>query len=257
MVRRTSILLLVTLIIFSSCVSRRSKLDSRHLIPEKELVPILTEIYLEDGMLGIPRINVKYAPFDSLTTYYYIVEKHGYDKEIMDKTMKYYFVRKPRKLIQIYDKVLGTLSEMESRNRRIIALSKTKPGTLWTGSDSYYFPDPLGIDSTTFEIRMNRPGKYILNASVTVFPDDLSFNPGLTAYTCDSDSMETGKRTYSKPVLYLKDGYPHLYTMTFSSSSKDTLILKGDLFDTENMPDEWGKHFQILNISVVYSVFAL
>jgi hypothetical protein len=257
MIRKISIILVVTLVIFSSCVSRRSKLDSRNLIPEKDLVPILTEIYLEDSMLGIPRINLKYSPLDSLATYYYIVEKHGYTKEMMDKTMKYYFIRKPKKLIQMYDKVLGILSEMESRNKRIITLSISKSGTLWTGSELYNYPDPEGSDSTTFEIHQNRPGKYTLYASVTVFPDDLSCNPCLTAYTCNPDSMDTGKRTYSTPVRYIKDGYPHRYLMTFVSSSKDSLIIRGNLFEPENHPGEWEKHFRIENLSVLYSVYAL
>ena len=257
MIRSVTYILMALFLVSSSCVSRRSKLNSRNLIPEKDLVPILTEIYLTDGLLSIPRINLKYAPFDSLSTYYYIIEKHGYSKEAMDRTMKYYFIRDTKELVKIYDKVLGILSEMESRNKRLLELSRPRNVTLWPGYDYYFYPDPSGSDSTTFDIPVKRPGKVTVNATVTVFPDDMTYKPAMTGYLCHEDSLETGRRTFTEPVYFIKDGHPHNYSISFTSRSKDTLMIRGNLYDAENMPDDWGKHFEIQNLNVVYSLIGL
>ena len=240
-----------------SCESRRSKLDRRNLIPEKELVSILTDIYLTDGILGMPRLVMKYSPLDSVTTYNHVIEKHGYTKEDLDKSLKYYFIKQPKKLMRIYDKTLGILSEMESRVQRDISKSKAPTGSLWTGSDIYSFPDPGAADSTLFDIPLHKPGGYTLTVSVTLLPDDQSFKPALTAFTCHPDSIETGKRNYIKPIYYLKDGHEHTYVVKFTVPLKTTLHARGSLYDFLNYPDEWGKHIVIRNISVIYSVSAL
>ena len=257
MIRFTFSILLALLLVFSSCQSRRSKVDRRHLIPEKELVPILTEIYLADGLVGIPRITMKYAPLDSVTTYINIIEKHGYTREEMDKTLKYYFVKDPKKLIKIYDKVLGVLSEMESRVQKEIAKSKPSAVGFWPGPNSYSFPDPSGADSTAFDISLLKPGLYTLTANVTLFPDDQSANPELTAFTCHPDSILTGKRNYIEPIRYIKDGYEHKYSVAFTVPVKTTLHMRGCLYDYANNPDNWDKHLTIQNIAVIYSFVAI
>ena len=67
----------------------------------------MTDIHLADGLLILPKIKTMYSSLDSITAYTQIIEKHGYTKEIMDKTMKYYFIKDPKKLNKIYDQVLG------------------------------------------------------------------------------------------------------------------------------------------------------
>lgn len=254
MIRFTFLILITLSIIISSCESRRSKIDRKNLIPEKELVSILTDIYLTDGLIGMPRIVMKYSPLDSISTYNHVIEKHGYTKEIMDKSMKYYFIKDPKKLIKIYDKVLGILSEMESRVQKDIQKSKPVPDNLWPGHESYSFPDPSGADSVFFDISLTKSGSYTLTAKVTLFPDDQSLNPRLTAFTCHPDSIETGKRQYIKPICYLKDGHEHKYSVTFSVPLKTTLHVRGCLYDFDNNPADWEKHLVIRNIGVTYSM---
>jgi hypothetical protein len=257
MIRLTYIITIVLSIIFSSCESRRNRLDRSNLIPDNDLVPILTDIYITDGLMGVPRIAMKYPPIDSLSAYTQIIEKHGYTKERLDKTLKYYFIKNPKKLIKIYDKVLGILSEMESRIQKDIAKSKLKTGSLWTGPDSYFYPDPSGNDSASFDIALQKPGFYALNASVTLFPDDQSLNSRLTAYTCHPDSIDTGKRNYVKPLYYLKDGHEHRYSLIVKVPPKSVLRLRGSLYEHDNHPDDWQKHLVIQNISVVFSAVEL
>jgi len=257
MIRFTIPILLTLSLIISSCESRRSKINRKNLIPENELVSILTDIYLTDGLIGMPRIVMKYSPLDSITTYNHVIEKHGYTKEIMDKSLKYYFIKDPKKLIKIYDKVLGVLSEMESRVQKDLQKSKPVPENLWPGHESYSFPDPAGTDTTSFDITLTKSGSYTLSARVTLFPDDQSLNPALTAFTCHPDSIETGKRKYIKPIYYLKDGREHKYSVIFSVPQKTTLHVRGCLYDYSNNPEDWEKHILIRNIEVIYSLITI
>ena len=240
-----------------SCSSRRSKLDRKHLIPEKELVSILTDTYITDALVAMPRIVVKFTNIDSLSTYNYIIEKHGYTKAELDKTLKYYFVKNPKKLIKIYDKVLGILSEMESRIEKEIAKNKVHPAGIWKGHDYFYFSSASETDSAKFDIVLKNPGNYILSETVTLFPDDQAFNPGLTAYSINADSIETGKRNYIKTPRYIKDGKPHTYTVIFKVPIKTTLQIRGSLFDFENHPDDMVNNTVIKNIAITHTVGAL
>jgi hypothetical protein len=89
--------------------------------------------------------------------------------------------------------------------------------------------------------------------SVTLFPDDQSVNPRITAYSCHPDSIETGKRNYFETINYIKDGQPHTYTLIVSVPKNTTLHFKGWLYDFDNHPDEWEKHVSIENISITYT----
>src|ERR1035437_6545390 len=106
----TLLILIIISLLAGSCTSRQKKLDSRNLIPEKEMVSILTEVYMVNGLLPLPKIHSGLISIDSISTYHQIFLKRGYSKETMDKTMKYYFYRNPKELIKIYDEVLGKLS---------------------------------------------------------------------------------------------------------------------------------------------------
>src|SRR5674476_950523 len=95
-------LFLISLLI-GSCNTQKIKIDKKNLIPEKELVPLLVDIYMSDGLLSNTKIKVRFSSLDSIATYYQVIEKHGFTKEMMDNTMQYYFVKDAKKLNKIYD----------------------------------------------------------------------------------------------------------------------------------------------------------
>jgi Domain of unknown function (DUF4296) len=254
MIRFTFIILMALSMTIYSCETRRSKLGHKNLIPENELVTILADIYMTDGLIGMPRIIMKYSPLDSISTYNKVIEKHGYTREAVDKSIKYYFIKDPKRLIKIYDKVLGILSEMESRVQKDILKSKVQTGSLWPGPESFSFPDPSGTDSALFDISFNKSGYYTLTVTVTLFPDDQTIKPGLTAFTCHPDSLETGKRKYIKPLYYIKDGLDHIYNVHFTVPVNTSLRVRGSLYDFLNHPDDWEKHLVIKKISAIYSL---
>jgi hypothetical protein len=250
MFRYTLQILILLSLMAGACSSRKNKLDRSGLIPEDDLVSVLADVYLADGLLTIPNIHSKYVSLDSVEVYEYTIEKHGYTKESMDKTMKYYFIKKPKKLISIYDQVLGILSEMETRSLKQQDYEERVVFNRWKGKDLYYFPDPSATDSTEFDITLDKPSVYSLEFTTTLFPDDQAKNARYTIYTCHPDSINTGKRNYLGTINYIKDGNPHTYSMKIRVPFKNILRLRGILYDFDNNPDEWGKHILINNITL-------
>jgi hypothetical protein len=257
MTRFAFLILLIISLMNGSCSGRKNKLDKKNLIPEKELASILTDIHIADGLLFIPKISTRYYFIDSIDNYRLIIEKHGYTKEAMDRTMKYYFIENSKKLSKIYDQVLGILSETESRVAKELIIEKPHPENLWPGKDFYSFPDLSGKDSTMFDINLNRTGFYSLTFTVSIFPDDQSSKPGLTLYTCNPDSIDTGKRRYIKTVHYLKDGRPHTYIQTIPVQERKAIHLRGWLYDFDNPSLSLKKHVKIENISLTFSSAAV
>ena len=245
-----SVLLLAVAV---ACSGRKNPIDTRNIIPEKEMPSIITDLYITDGLLTLPNIINLYSHLDTLSCYKEVLKKHGYTKENMDKTLKYYFVKNPRQLIKIYDQVLAILSEMEARYEKEIVIIQSKSSNYWTGDNFYSFPDPSGNNSTDFDITISNAGSYTLSFIVTLYPDDQSVNPRLTAYTCHPDSIETGKRRYLKTLNYIKDGQPHTYMVIIKARNKSDFHLRGSLFNYDNYPDVWGKHLSIAKISYSYS----
>ena len=252
MIRFILLLVILFSLLTGSCSSRKNKLDRRNLIPEKELVSVLTDVYIANGLLILPKIHNWFSSLDTLSSYYHIIEKHGYTKETMDKTIKYYVIKTPRKLIKIYDQVLGILSEMESIVEREAVLAEGRKENLWTGKEFYLFPGPAGTDSARFDIKINKTGFYTFAFSATLFPDDQSVNPRLTAYSCHPDSIETGKRKYIETINYIKDGHLHTYSFNIKVPENTTLLLRGCFYDFDNHPDEWEKHAIFINISLFF-----
>jgi hypothetical protein len=233
-----------------SCSGRKQKLDNKNLIPEKDLVSLLTDIHIADGLLSLPKINFLASSLDSISSYYQVIEKHGYTKEILDKTMNYYFLNNPKRLNKIYDQVLGILSEMESRVEKEYIIETTRISNIWTGKDFYSIPSLSGNDSTLFDITLSKSGTYTLSFSATLFPDDQSINPRATVYSCSPDSIDTGKRQYVKSINYLKDGRPHKYKLTLIIPKNTIRHFRGWLYDFDNLPAGREKHIKIENISL-------
>lgn len=253
MTRLVFLILIIFSLLAGSCSGRKHKLDKKNLIPENELISLLVDIHIADGLLALPKINAWYSTLDSISTYYQVIEKHGYTKETMDKTMKYYFIKNPKKLNKIYDHVLGILSEMESRIEKESILEISHSLNLWRGKEFYSFPCISENDSSMFDITLYRPGVYKLTFSATLFPDDQSLNPRASVYSCSRDSIETGKRRYFRSIEYIKDGQPHTYNLILHVFEQPIRHLRGWLFDSDNCPYEFEKHVHIENISLTFN----
>jgi len=253
MIRYSIFILVVILIITGSCSSRKNKVDKKNIIPEKELVPILTDLFLADGLLIVPNVSKWYIQRDTMGAHRDILEKYGYTKEDMDKTMMYYFIRNPKKLIKLYDQVLGILSEMETRNTVEVNLLQAKVVNLWEGEDSYFIPDSSLTGNGGFEIELTNTGIYELSFRATLSVVDMSVNPHSSVYTCHPDSAETGKRDYIKPINYIKDGQPHTYKLEIKAKDKSHLLLRGLFYDYDSSPNETGIFMRVEEIFLSFN----
>ena len=241
------------LLISGSCSSKEEK----DLIPEKTFAVILTEIHMSDGLLMLSDIRDRYYFRDSVANYTDIIKSHGYTKEAMDRTIKYYFTRKPKRLIKIYDHAIGQLTEIETLLSGEPDEIPSQQGELWKGAATYFLSDKPENDKIYFDHIFYTKGDYTLQFSVTVYPSDQSFNPCFTAWTCSADSADTGKRNYFPVIKYIKDGQPHIYTYIFNHRGSSPVILKGWLFDCENNPSGVSRQAKIGNISFSFIPRAL
>lgn len=249
MTRFTFLILILILMSAGACTSRNNKIDLSNIIPRKDLTSIITDIYITDGLMTIPKIRTFYVSTDSLSSYKSVIEKHGFTKKAMDNTIRYYYIINPKALIEIYDQVLASLSEMETRFEKEIGIMQSRSVNLWTGDISYSLPDPAGNDSAAFDITSKYQGVFNLSFTATIFPEDESVNPGFKAFVCNSDSLLTGKKHYLKPVKYFKDGQPHNYNIEINCSDIPKHNLRGMFYDIDNNPDYSGSHLIIENIS--------
>jgi len=242
------------LLLLNACAGeQQGRPVPKKVIPEKDLNSIIRDLYLSDGLLAVSQIRDKYRDKDSVLVYIDIITDHGYTKEEMDMTMEYYFVRKPKKLIKIYDRILGELTEIDTRLSNMPAEGVIPEDNEWTGLPAYTFPDPSGIENPGFSIPLNGQGTYSLVFTVTVYPIDNTVNPGFSAWFCSADSTETGKKYYLPPVKYFKDGFPHTYTVTGYNSISGPVLLKGSLYDHETNPEIGERHGIIREILFLYS----
>jgi hypothetical protein len=247
-------LLAVVLLLFAGSCGSRKNMGEKNMIPEKDLVPLLTDIYITNGLLAIPYIYSEYSSLDSNSTYYLVIEKHGYTKEMMDKTMKYYFIKNPKKLNKIYDQVLGVLSNLDSRIEKESMIEQARISNLFSGKDFYASPSQGG-DSARFEQVLKYPGFYSLSFSVTLHPDDQSFMPRALIYSYSADSLGTGNtRSFQSPV-FLKDGQRHNYVMTIWVADEYLpRHVVGWLHTGEYLQHGRENHFLIEDISLSHSL---
>lgn len=237
-------------LLFMSCSGKIDKPGKSNTIPENDFIAILTEINIADGLLANPKVKNWVPEIDSVTTYQYIAEKHGYTKEAFEKTVNYYFVRKPKKLMNIYDKILAKLSEMESHLDIQARLEKEHMSNIWPGERNYYFPDIHEISSTDFRLTLNGNKPYVLRFTATLFPDDESVNPKTTVTAFAADSIFTGKKYIFQSTPFLKDGEPHLYSIRIFVTTPGAVQLEGSLLDNFETTGLGQKHVYLEGITL-------
>jgi hypothetical protein len=240
---------IISLIVAGSCTGRKSEAERRNLIPEKDFISLLTDIYRTDGLLSIPKINHDYLVGDTLESYIDVIENKGYTKEQMDRTIRYYFVKKPKALIKIYDEVLGNLSEMESRINKAVPLSNKKGSNIWPSATSYIsfrgFNEFEAID-----IQFPTNGIFYLKFTLTLYPDDQSSGPSYGFFLSHTDTSGIESRHYLSNVPYIKDGHPHTYKIRLVQKLPDPQRIKGWFFNSECLSPLRESHYRIDNVVI-------
>lgn len=242
------ILFLTITLIFLSCSGTGGKAKRNQLIPSKDVVSILTDLYIADGLLSIQSVRIKYSAKDSIANYIEIIESHGYTKDQLDKTLKHYFVKNPKELEKIYDEVLAVLSEIQSRLNTEIAKTPDANLNLWSKQLSYSLPEEGANNSIYFNIPVKDTGLYELSLTAIVFPDDQSLNPRIKVFFNHKDSTKKGEKDFWDPVILPKDGQRHNYTLTNRLSDTTSASFSGWLLYNDTRAGIWKKHAKIENI---------
>ncbi len=242
--------LLAALVPFSSCTSRRSKEKVKDLIPANALIPLLTDIYLADGLMIVPQVQEKHHMKDSVTIYIEVVENYGYTKTQVDQTLRYYFINKPKKLQKIYDQVLARLSEMESLVNLESPVITEVSKNLWPGKTSYSFPEDGLNDPVYFDVAIADTGLYRLTATILVFADDQSDNPRITAWFWKADTSALGASLPWEETVLPKDGIAHEYSLETIIADSTYTNIRGWLLNHTGKPGHWEKHSRINMISL-------
>ncbi len=247
---KTILSFVAVMLIMSSCGNPgSSKPSGKMLIPDDELVAILTDTYLTTGMMDLPQMRDTWAQRDSILNYVDVISSHGYTYEQFEATIRYYFADNPKKLSKIYDRVTGKLLEMETA-----VMTESGPvdmaleENLWTGKETYSFPEDFNRDPVWFDIPAEMPGKYVLEADILIFEDDKSKNPRVTVFFSYTDNGGVEKRDYWKEVSLTKNGQYQKVMISHTLDSIQDVRLRGWLLNHDNQPGQWEKHARIANV---------
>lgn len=244
-------LLLIILLMISSCHGGDSRPDRKLLIPDDRLVEILTDTYLTSGMLDLGSVRDTWGKRDSILNYTDVIESHGFTYEQMEATMSYYFNSKPKKLIKIYDRVTGKLLELEARlSNDTMDLDAPADGNLWTGKLVYNFPADLTRDPIWFDMAADSAGVYSVKADIILFRDDQSINPRVTVFFSTVDSLGNETRDYWNEVPLLKNDQVQHIEISKPLKNPDGVRLKGWLLNHDSQVGNWEKHARVNNINI-------
>ena len=219
------------------------------LIPKKDFISILTDIYLSKAHFNSEGIyNARWQ--DSIPYNEHIVERRGYQWAQFDSTVSWYCSR-PKKFQDVYETVMANLNELD----RIISEELDPPVELWNWTRAHRLPADGEQDSIAASVLLKGVGSYVLSAKIQVFPQDESIDPRIELYLWRSDTTATGIRD----TLWLrhlpKDGLMYEYRMEktllpgneFTHLKGNWLQCNGNKTDTA-----WIKHAEIKDISVYH-----
>jgi Domain of unknown function (DUF4296) len=244
----TGIMCSLMILLAVSCGHDPKKKESRGLIPVNDLVPLMTDLYIGDGLLQYPSIRNMFNNKDTISSYLDIIRKHGFTKDQVDRTIRYYFVNDPKKLQKIYDQVLARLSEIQLRIETEKTAGAKLTNNLWDQKPSYLFPDDGTNNALYFNIPIKDTGYFSLSLSALVFKNDQSINPRITIYFWKADS--TGnmlKKMWEKTEL-AKDGMMHNYSAIGRLSDTSYKHIGGYLLDCDPQKGPWQRHIKVTEI---------
>lgn len=237
---------MMVMLFLSSCSGRKTKMDKKDIISQSDMVILLTDIYLTDGLLSISDIQMKHAGKDSVITYMEVLGNYGYTKEQMDKSLQYYFLNRPKRLQEMYDQVLRRLTELQSEvQARTDRLPEME--NLWPGRSSYSLPQDGIADMINFEHILRDTGLYTLSLAATVFEDDQSINPRITVWFWKPDSTADGAISYWEEIPLPKDGILRQYRISATVPDSSFISIRGALLNHDPLPGRWEKHSRIDN----------
>jgi len=107
---RFIIVLLTILFMLSGCSNNKVP---DYVIPPDDMVSILVDIHLTDGMMSSHQVRREIAREDSVNIYNILLHNYGYSRHDFDTSL-YYYGKNMALYDKIYEDVLNQLNEMET-----------------------------------------------------------------------------------------------------------------------------------------------
>lgn len=219
------------------------------IIPEKDMVTIVTKIFLSDALTLTAPNDISLFNRDSIDYYAHIYTSMGYTSAQFDSSIVFY-TKNPALFDQIIDKAIADLSKLETElNAKLNAVKTDSLQNLWVGKDKWIFPTDSKSDTIGFRIPSRKPGKYTLSVCLRVLPNDESVEPKVIfAFNLNNDSTYFNKRIENLS----KDGITR--TIKIENSISDTSIthLTGAILHHEPQTGKWTKHAEVFSINISF-----
>ncbi|MCK4699909.1 MAG: DUF4296 domain-containing protein, partial [Bacteroidales bacterium] len=228
---KSSVYIISLLFLFLySCTQTEQKFKKSELIPAKDLVSVLYDLHLADGLLSLSEIRNDYNDMDSLGSYLSILASYGYSLEHLNNTIEHYS-SDPETLNEIYEKVITQLTELEVEIKSSNLEKGISIPNLWEGKTSWKLPEDGKQNKLEFEVLVKNPGIYKIIVDIKIYRDDESFEPAITAYFWFDNQTELGHRLYYPKTRITKSGRKRTYRITQKVLNPKITHLKGYLLD--------------------------
>jgi hypothetical protein len=237
--------LLLFVAVFVSCKEKKDKLY----IPRKDFVAILADMHLADAYYS-SHFEQSKLHNDSLNFYNRILGNYGYTKAQFDTTMKYYSIHSD-KFDLVYEDVITLLNKTEPDIYQNRPSDMQDTVNIWHGKNSWYLPAEGEHKRIPVDLKLKGKGKYEINFTYKVYPDDQSKNLRTDLYFA-SDSGAKPKKDTLKTIRYEKGGRTSVVTITKELKDSTLTHLKGYLLDHDQRTGQWKMHVVIEGLKVYY-----
>lgn len=252
MLRNLFLILITITAIATGCkTGNKPEKPTPFLKPEK-LATVLTDMYLSDGLLNIPKVREDFFMKDTISAYLDVLGGYGLTRDQFEANLDYYFVKEPKKFQSVYDRVLANLSNMQAENSAKRTEIPDTKRNLWNGKLAYRLPDDAITDPIEFSIETSGTGIYTVRARVTVFEDDQSENLTAYVYFWYDDGTEDGYVEEWDMFVYEKSGRSQNISLKRQLSNPKVTHIRGRLLDHSVKTGHWEMHSSVSGINVSY-----
>jgi len=128
MLSRILLLLISLMLAFAAGCSKKTQITGREFIPRDQLVDLLVDLHLVDGITNDRKFFRMYEGVDSIDLIGPILEKYQVSQEMFDTTI-YEYSRYPELFDQVYNDVLMKLNIMldENDQEEVLTEEVSKP----------------------------------------------------------------------------------------------------------------------------------
>lgn len=227
------------------------------IIPKRDMVLILKQIYITDGVVSISESNLGYK--DSIAYYEPILKKYGYTTAEFDSSIKYYSQR-TEELDEIFDKVILQLSKQQeeiakdsSNNEAPIDSVIKSENNLWPHKTKWDMTiDHTNNPSLSFSLPIKGKGTYTVSFDAQIFPQDKSEETRTYLYFYYDDKSQTGNRSNVISEYYVKDSTSRSFKYKLELTDSLVTHLNGALYEHGGERKNLIRRAIFDNISITY-----